>query len=66
MSLLAGYSSDDEGGIDVVKDAFSLGSLPAAKKPKVEQPIAPAPTAAPHVLAEVCFMSLFWAVYCDE
>jgi hypothetical protein len=54
MSLLAGYSSDEDGGTDVVKDAFSLGSLPVPKKPRVGQPIALAPTAAPHVLAEVC------------
>lgn len=59
MSLLAGYSSDEDGTADVTNDVFSLGSLPAAKKPRVEQPHALTPIAAPHVLAEVCFLHMF-------
>lgn len=66
MSLLAGYSSDEDGGADVTKDVFSLGSLPAAKKPRVEQPSTLALIAAPHVLSEVCFMRLFLATNSDK
>jgi len=54
MSLLHDYSSDEGDAIDV-KDAFSLGSLPAAKKPRIEeQPPTKVLEAAPHVLSEVC------------
>ncbi|KAF8519041.1 pre-mRNA splicing factor [Hysterangium stoloniferum] len=53
MSLLAGYSSDEDNGVDISKDAFSLGSLPAAKKPRVEEPpVTKELVAAPHVLSE--------------
>ncbi|KIJ38951.1 hypothetical protein M422DRAFT_231020 [Sphaerobolus stellatus SS14] len=54
MSFLVGYSSDEEGGVDV-KDAFALNSLPVAKKPRLEEPAAPSTSivqAAPHVLSE--------------
>ena len=65
-ALLAGYSSDEDGGIDVVKDAFSLNSLPVAKRPRVEETVAFTPTAAPHVLAEVCLIWLFFTICFDE
>ncbi|KAF8587821.1 pre-mRNA splicing factor [Ramaria rubella] len=50
MSLLAGYSSDED-STEITKDVFSIKSLPVAKKPRVE-PTLIAPIAAPHVLAE--------------
>ena len=59
MSLLAGYSSDEDGGPDLSKDAFLINSLPVTKKPRVEQPVALAPVAAPHVLSEASFNLLF-------
>ncbi|TFK41277.1 pre-mRNA splicing factor [Crucibulum laeve] len=53
MSLPLAYSSDEEEIIaSVSKDAFSLSSLPAAKKPRVEESTQMATESAPHVLAE--------------
>ncbi|KAI0786117.1 pre-mRNA splicing factor [Abortiporus biennis] len=54
MSLVAGYSSDeDDASLSTSNDAFGLSNLPVAKKPRVEiAPLLPTPTAAPDVLAE--------------
>ncbi|KAI0666344.1 pre-mRNA splicing factor [Trametes maxima] len=58
MSLVQGYSSDeDDGPRSPTNDVFGLSSLPVAKKPRVEElPSQPStsvvPTSAPHVLAE--------------
>ncbi|PCH33330.1 pre-mRNA splicing factor [Wolfiporia cocos MD-104 SS10] len=63
MSLLLGYSSDEDDVAAATTDVFGLQSLHAAKKPRVDEPApstsgaAPAPaaqklTAAPDVLAE--------------
>ncbi|CAL1696273.1 unnamed protein product [Somion occarium] len=54
MSLIVGYSSDEDGEpVISTNDAFGLSGLPVAKKPRVEDPVSP-PTleAAPDVLAE--------------
>ena len=55
MSLALDYSSDEEEILQSVsKDAFGISSLPAAKKPRVDEPTSTAvTTAAPHVLSEV-------------
>lgn len=55
MSLVAGYSSDEDNGPTTsANDAFGLSSLPAAKKPRIDEASSSKPTvdAAPHVLAE--------------
>ena len=65
MSLVQGYSSDEDANYDA-KDAFNLNSTPALKKPRIEEEATPSSSgivvpkvAAPHVLAEVryCIMS---------
>ena len=55
MSLPLEYSSGEEEDTAIfVKDAFSLSSIPSAKKPRVEESVSPITTvAAPHVLSEV-------------
>lgn len=57
MSLVQGYSSDEDDGVRVpTNDAFGLANLPVAKKLRVEdsQPSTSlVPTSAPDVLAEV-------------
>lgn len=56
MSLVAGYSSDEDNGpASPTTDAFGMSSVPAAKKARIEIPSSSKPTidAAPHVLAEV-------------
>lgn len=56
MSLVQGYSSDEDNGpVTSMNDAFGLSILPASKKPRVEQPSSSRMVveAAPHVLAEV-------------
>jgi pre-mRNA-processing factor 17 len=55
MSLVQGYSSDeDDGSLSLTSDAFGLSRLQTAKKIRVEEPRSPLqPQAAPHVLAEV-------------
>ncbi|KAF7978892.1 hypothetical protein HWV62_44397 [Athelia sp. TMB] len=55
MSLVQGYSSDEDDGAAVQGgDVFGLGNLPAAKKMRVDEPMSVQlkPQAAPHVLAE--------------
>lgn len=57
MSLVAGYSSDeDEAHISSSTDAFGLSSIPAVKKIRVDEPTSSTPMsgvqAAPDVLAE--------------
>lgn len=55
MSLLHGYSSDEENaGKSVMEDAFGVASLPAAKRPRLDGETAPiVQSSAPDVLAEV-------------
>jgi len=62
-ALLEGYSSDEDNGpLSTTTDVFSLSSLPATKKIRVDEPsgskstldVIPQPQAAPDVLAEVC------------
>lgn len=56
MPLIQGYSSgEDEGPVSPTNDAFGLGSLPTAKKPRVEppKPTSLVPHSAPDVLSEV-------------
>ena len=56
MSLVQGYSSDEDDGPAVQGgDVFGLGNIPAAKKMRVDEPMSVQlkPQAAPHVLAEV-------------
>ncbi|KZT06299.1 pre-mRNA splicing factor [Laetiporus sulphureus 93-53] len=59
MSFIPGYSSgEDDGPISATQDVFGLTSLPAAKKPRIDELSASgsapsiAPDAAPDVLAE--------------
>lgn len=55
MSLVHGYSSDEDDGPQVsTNDAFGLSSLPQIKKLRVDEPSTSLfPTSAPDVLAEV-------------
>ena len=55
MSLVAGYSSDEDAGpVSPTTDAFGLSNIPAAKKPRVEEPSSSLVVqAAPDVLSEV-------------
>ncbi len=55
MSLLAGYSSDeDDGPSSNSNDTFGLSSIPVTKRLRVEEPASGLiVTAAPDVLAEV-------------
>ncbi len=56
MSLVAGYSSDeDNGSFSPTTDAFGLMNIPAAKKIRVDEPATSVQNvqAAPDVLAEV-------------
>lgn len=55
MSLIAGYSSDEDDSREIIQDAFSINSLPAPKKIRFEDDAVEAKTfvAAPDVLAEV-------------
>ena len=56
MSLVQGYSSDeDDGPVAAANDAFGLASIPVAKKLRTDEPSSSKVTieAAPHVLAEV-------------
>ena len=57
MSLVAGYSSDEDdlGPATITEDAFGLSNLPASKKPRTEETVSRQTLqAAPDVLAEVC------------
>ena len=58
MSLVQGYSSDEDDGPRVpTNDAFGLSALHASKKPRVDEPSTSlVPTSAPDVLAEVSGM----------
>ena len=60
MSLVQGYSSDeDDGPHPATNDAFGLTSIPVAKKLRVDEPSTSlVPTSAPDVLAEVCGASV--------
>ncbi|KAH8835943.1 pre-mRNA splicing factor [Flagelloscypha sp. PMI_526] len=53
MPLVEGYSSDEDIAVDI-SDAFGLSSLPATKKPKLDNDTVDSKTgnSAPHVLAE--------------
>lgn len=54
MSLLQGYSSDEDDRVNM-KDAFSLSTLTKVKKPRLEELLATKTLeAAPNVLSEVC------------
>lgn len=54
MSLVHGYSSGEDDSLSPTNDAFSLSSLRAPKKIRVEgSGHIPVPTAAPDVLSEV-------------
>lgn len=55
MSLVAGYSSDEDSGpVTITEDAFGLSNLPVAKKPRTDESVSRVTLqAAPHVLAEV-------------
>ena len=55
MSLVTGYSSDEDNGpSSPTGDAFGLAKLPTAKKPRVEDVASGiVVTAAPDVLSEV-------------
>lgn len=55
MSLVPGYSSDEDGGpSSPTNDAFGLSHIPTTKKMRVDEPeVSLKPQAAPHVLAEV-------------
>jgi pre-mRNA-processing factor 17 len=61
MPLVEGYSSDEDIAVDI-SDAFGLSSLPATKKPKLDNDTVDSKTgnSAPHVLAEV----LYYLSYC--
>jgi hypothetical protein len=54
MSLVQGYSSDEDAG-DITQDVFGISAVSSSKKPRVEEPSASSlvPSSAPHVLAEV-------------
>ena len=57
MSLVAGYSSDEDdlGPAIITEDAFGLSNLPVSKKPRTEEIVSRQTLqAAPDVLAEVC------------
>ena len=57
MSLVAGYSSDEDdlGPATITEDAFGLSNLPVSKKPRTEEIVSRQTLqAAPDVLAEVC------------
>ena len=57
MSLVTGYSSDEDNGpISPTTDAFGLSSIPSAKKMRIDESILSAHNvdAAPDVLSEVC------------
>lgn len=59
MSLVPGYSSDEDGPSSPTTDAFGLSNILTAKKIRVdEQDVSLKPQAAPHVLAEVRTLSL--------
>ena len=56
MSLVAGYSSDEDNGpASPTNDAFGLSNIPASKKMRVDEASSSLQTiqAAPDVLAEV-------------
>lgn len=55
MSLVPGYSSDEDNGpSSPTADVFGLSQIPAAKKIRVDEAgFSLKPQAAPHVLAEV-------------
>lgn len=55
MSLVPGYSSDEDEGTSMSNnDAFGISNLPTAKKIRIDEPeLLLKPQAAPHVLAEV-------------
>ena len=56
MSLVAGYSSDEDdlGPATITEDAFGLSNLPVSKKPRTEEIVSRQTLqAAPDVLAEV-------------
>ncbi len=55
MSLITGYSSDEDGPAASTKDVFGLSKLPAAKKVRVDEPPSSGLVvqAAPDVLSEV-------------
>ena len=61
MSLVAGYSSDEDdlGPATITEDAFGLSNLPISKKPRTEETVSRQTLqAAPDVLAEVCVFQL--------
>ena len=55
MSLVTGYSSDEDAGpVSPMTDAFGLSKLPVVKKPRVDEPSSSLVVqAAPDVLSEV-------------
>lgn len=63
MSLLIGYSSDEDANPSAAKDAFSINALPVPKKARIEEPVGIAPIAVPHVLAQVRYGSCSWLVF---
>jgi pre-mRNA-processing factor 17 len=55
MSLALAYSSDEDEDLASNANPFGLPAPPAAKKTRVEEaPSQTVPSAAPHVLLEVC------------
>lgn len=54
MSLVPGYSSDEDNGpSSPTNDAFGISQIPIAKRMRVDEPESSLkPQAAPHVLAE--------------
>lgn len=55
MSLIHGYSSDEDDTPVIAQDAFGISALPSSKKPRVKETEVETrvETSAPDVLAEV-------------
>ena len=60
MSLVQGYSSDEEDTSAALNDAFNLAAVPSTKRHRFEPTTSTtAPQAAPDVLAQVRFLHTF-------
>jgi hypothetical protein len=66
MSLVLGYSSDEDATTATHQDAFNLAAVSLSKRPRVRDTLmTTAPQAAPDVLAQVRFLSLNHALSVD-
>lgn len=65
MSLIQGYSSDEDDAKLQVNDVFGLSAVPSTKKVRLDEPAQPKITAnaAPDVLAEVTIRN---ALICER